>query len=70
MQTYAITGMTCVNCVRHVTQALESVQGVTGVRVDLDSASAQVLGDPKPAAVQAAVTEAGYEAAPTPSAGA
>ncbi|MDP2013867.1 MAG: heavy metal-associated domain-containing protein [Actinomycetota bacterium] len=60
MKTYAITGMTCANCVRHVTEAIESVDGVTGVRVDLDSASAEVHGEVSAAALADAVREAGY----------
>lgn len=60
MQTYAIAGMTCANCVRHVTEAIESVAGVTGVRVDLDTASAEVQGEVSAAAISEAVSEAGY----------
>ncbi len=32
---YAVTGMTCEHCARAVTQELESLGGVRGVRVDL-----------------------------------
>lgn len=57
---YAITGMTCANCVRHVTEAIASVEGVTSVHVDLDRARAEVEGAASAAAIAAAVDEAGY----------
>ncbi len=60
VKTYAIGGMTCANCVRHVTEAIDAVQGVTSVRVDLDSASAEVQGEVSDSAIAAAVEEAGY----------
>jgi copper chaperone len=37
-----VGGMTCDDCVAHVTRALESVPGVEDVRVDLASRSAAV----------------------------
>ncbi len=39
-----VTGMHCQKCVARVTAALEGVEGVTGVTVDLDGASAVVEG--------------------------
>jgi len=60
MKTYAIEGMTCENCVRHVTEAIAEVPGVTGVLVTLSAATAEVEGTAAPAAVAAAVQEAGY----------
>ncbi|HBJ72646.1 MAG TPA: heavy metal transport/detoxification protein [Actinobacteria bacterium] len=61
MQTYAISGMTCASCVRHVTEAIQSVSGVTGVLVDLDSATAQVQGEASFDSIKAAVVEEGYD---------
>jgi len=61
MKTYAISGMTCANCVRHVTEAIQSVSGVTGVLVDLDSATAQVQGEASFDSIKAAVVEEGYD---------
>ena len=57
-----VDGMTCQNCVRHVTEAIAEVAGVTSVSVDLDSASASVDtdGNLDLAAVTAAVEDAGY----------
>jgi Au+-exporting ATPase len=59
-----ITGMTCQNCVAHVTRALKGVPGVTNAIVDLESAHARVEGSSDAAALLAAVEAAGYEAAP------
>ncbi len=61
-----VTGMTCGNCVRHVTEALEGVPGVVGAVVSLDDGRAAVTvkaGKVDAAALRAAVAEAGYEAA-------
>ena len=62
-----IRGMTCMNCVRHVTKALEGVSGVGTVEVDLDTGRATVRpaggADLDPAALAGAVREAGYETA-------
>lgn len=41
-----VGGMTCDDCVVHVTEALESVAGVESARVDLDSRSAVVSARP------------------------
>jgi copper chaperone CopZ len=38
----SVTGMTCGNCVRHVTQALEALPGVKSVAVDLATGNAHV----------------------------
>jgi copper chaperone CopZ len=54
--------MTCANCVRHVTEAVETVSGVNSVSVDLDAGTAQIQGDPDSAAVIAAIVAAGYQA--------
>ncbi|MDQ3017390.1 MAG: cation transporter [Bacteroidota bacterium] len=39
---YAITGMTCNNCIATVKKAIESVPGVTGVRIQLESPQASI----------------------------
>ncbi|MHB1799614.1 MAG: heavy-metal-associated domain-containing protein [Vulcanimicrobiaceae bacterium] len=44
-QTLSITGMTCNNCVRHVTEALRELPGVRDATVDLTSASATIEAD-------------------------
>jgi copper chaperone CopZ len=59
----AITGMSCVKCVEHVTQALTGVTGVSMARVDLTSGEAEVEYDPILASLEQmekAVEDAGY----------
>ena len=62
----AVTGMTCGNCVRHVTEAIQNVNGVRSALVSLDSRKASVRWDPGheqnvPALIQA-IEAAGYGA--------
>jgi copper chaperone len=62
-QTYLVPGMSCEHCRVAVTQELVAVPGVTGVDVDLDAKRVDVRGDGvEPAAVVAAIDEAGYDA--------
>lgn len=57
-----VSGMTCGNCVQHVSKALSGVAGVKKVDVDLEG-SATVHGKGLDrAALVAAVQAAGYEA--------
>jgi copper chaperone CopZ len=65
IQSFGVTGMTCQNCVRHVTQALGNLPGVRSVQVDLDSGAARLEAEreiPR-AELTAALGEAGYELA-------
>lgn len=61
-QTISVTGMTCQNCVRHVTQALEGLPGVRSTAVDLQtgSASLETEREVPRADISAALEEAGY----------
>ncbi|CAF0697207.1 heavy metal translocating P-type ATPase [Candidatus Methylacidithermus pantelleriae] len=65
--TLRVQGMSCANCARHVREALERVDGVARVSVELETACATVEGKgdapPLPELLQA-VQEAGYEATP------
>lgn len=63
IQTINVTGMTCQNCVRHVSQALSALPGVRSAEVDLDSATARLDTEREiPAAeLGAALEEEGYE---------
>jgi copper chaperone CopZ len=63
-QVFTVAGMTCDNCVHHVTEAIKNVSGVTSVNVSLAEKSARVEGEFDPKAIIAAVEEEGYEAAP------
>lgn len=62
-KTFTVTGMTCDNCVQHVTKAIKEVPGVTAVEVSLGEKKAKVEGDFEDAKVIEAVVEEGYEAA-------
>jgi copper chaperone len=58
-----VEGMTCMHCVKAVTEALAAVPGVTAVReVSLEKGAATVDGSPEPDSLVAAVKEAGYRA--------
>ncbi len=58
-----IAGMSCSHCSNAVSEALAQVPGVTNVvTVDLERGEARVEGTPDPAALVAAVQDAGYEA--------
>lgn len=37
ISTYVISGMTCGNCVKHISEEVKSIDGVDGVDVQLDS---------------------------------
>lgn len=60
--TLSITGMTCENCVKHVTNALSSVEGVTSVNVELASGIGEIEGDASVVSLIAAIEEEGYQA--------
>jgi copper chaperone len=58
-----IDGMSCLHCVKAVTDSLSRVPGVTQVHeVDLNTGLATVEGTADPEALVAAVNEAGYQA--------
>jgi P-type Cu+ transporter len=70
----SVNGMTCQNCARHVTEAIQSVGGVRSAAVSLESKSATVRwntgGARNVAAVIESVKKAGYEAREIQSGGA
>jgi copper chaperone CopZ len=58
-----ISGMSCEMCVRHVTNALQGVEGVESANVSLEQGSATVEHDGVDiSAMLEAVREEGYEA--------
>jgi copper chaperone len=61
--TFDVRGMTCDNCVHHVTEAVQNTPGVSSVKVDLASNSARVEGAFDIQKVIEAIEEEGYEAA-------
>lgn len=63
----AIEGMTCDNCVKHVTRALRGVNGVKEVQVDRENARATVTYDTTKTdmpALDDALKKSGYRARP------
>lgn len=61
-----IDGMSCQNCVRHVTEALAAVDGVQSVTVSLEQKTATVT-SAEPLSISAAtlaVEDAGYSLRP------
>lgn len=62
MLTLHVEGMSCQNCVRHVTKALEGVDGVSNVKVSLEDKQATLDAQPEVTheALQQAVADAGY----------
>lgn len=59
---FNVEGMMCAHCVKHVTDAISNLQGVTSVDVSLQENSATVTGNVTAQQVIAAVTNAGYSA--------
>src|SRR5579862_1847570 len=62
----AVEGMTCSNCARHVTEAIQSVSGVRSAMVSLDARKASVRWSPEarpdvPDVIRA-IKAAGYSA--------
>jgi Cu+-exporting ATPase len=59
-QTYAVSGMTCASCVRHVEKALLATPGVTAASVNLATSTATVEGIASFDMAAQQVEEAGY----------
>lgn len=59
---YVVSGMHCHHCVSSVTEEISGINGVTGVKVDLDSGQLIVISDTEIPfqSIEAAVDEAGY----------
>lgn len=61
-KTLSIKGMSCQNCVHHVTEALNAVDGIGEVKVNLEENNAVVeSGAVSDDALKQAVDKAGYE---------
>lgn len=61
--TYTVVGMTCNSCVNKVTSAVEGVEGVLDVDVDISNGTLQVSGHIDDSAIRDAVAGAGYKLA-------
>ena len=70
-KTIDVEGMMCENCVKHVTKALEGIEGVSDINVDLEGncATVNVADGVADEALVAAIVDAGYEAAVRPESG-
>ena len=64
-ETFIVTGMTCAHCVASVTEEISELASVETVAADLETGSVTVTSSEPldPAAVRAAVEEAGYDLA-------
>jgi copper chaperone len=62
---YVVCGMHCHHCVSSVKEEVSAVNGVTDVKVDLDSGQLIVISDAEIPfqSIEAAVDEAGYRVA-------
>lgn len=65
MTTFTVLGMTCSHCVGFVTEELAALPGVRSVEIDLPTGTVALVADRPvdPAAIRAAVEDAGYELA-------
>ena len=64
--TLNVNGMSCQMCVKHVTKALQNVNGVTEVVISLDPGTVTVTYNPELAGLEgfkSAVADAGYAVA-------
>lgn len=63
MPTIKVNGMTCQHCVTAVTKALESIDGIKNVKVDLEAGTAAYdeTAPADEAAIRRAIEEAGYQ---------
>lgn len=58
-----IEGMSCAHCVRHVEEALEEIQGIKSVLVNLEEKCAKIelSSEVSDAEIKAAIEDAGYD---------
>lgn len=62
--TFNVQGMSCSSCVRHINQALQNLEGVAAVHVDLAGAKVAVEYDAAKITadkLSASIRDAGYE---------
>jgi copper chaperone CopZ len=61
MNTIKIKGMSCQHCVASTTKALQDIEGVSNVAVDLEKGEAHYEGDILPETIKAAIAKIGFE---------
>ena len=64
MATVKIKGMSCQHCVGSVKAALEKIEGVSSVEVNLDKGEAEYTGDVSLDVVHDAIKSIGFEPVP------
>ena len=66
MQQFDVMGMTCSHCVRAVTEAVQQVDPVATVQIDLASGQARIDSRASPEHLTQAIEGAGYGVRPAP----
>jgi copper chaperone len=61
MTTVKIKGMRCQHCVGSTSQALEKIQGISDIKVDLEKGEASYQGDVDIKIVKEAILKIGFE---------
>lgn len=61
MSTVKINGMKCQHCVKSVTEALEKLDGVSNVKVNLEAGEASFDGEVDSETIKQAITGIGFE---------
>lgn len=61
MTTVKISGMRCQHCVNSTRQALEALDGVSNVSIDLDKGEASFEGDVSLEKIKEAIAKIGFE---------
>ncbi len=61
MASVKIKGMSCQHCVASTTKALEAIDGITNVRVDLDQGQAHYDGEIDKKVIEEAISKIGFE---------
>ena len=61
MNTIKVKGMSCQHCVASTTKALESIDGINNVTVDLQKGEAHYAGDVDIEVIKAAISKIGFE---------
>lgn len=64
MQQFKVSGMSCGHCVRAITQAIQALDTVARVEVDLATQLVRVESSLEAERIEAAIAEEGYEVAP------
>jgi copper chaperone len=61
MASVKIKGMSCQHCVASTTKALEAIDGITNVRVDLEQGQAHYDGEIDKKVIEEAISKIGFE---------